>query len=176
MQGPTKKFPSKGFRRSYRSNNHKQAGSKSDSVEIRKTRPLRCYICDSPEHLARNCRQKNTEASGKLTTTQSKLQKTTSSKVIRTVSCPSKNQNGIRCVKVLIEGVHVTGLVDMGSDITIIRGDLFYKIASVAKMDINSIKNFDQKVCTYDQKPITLGGCIDMRITFGEKHCYYCLY
>ena len=108
-------------------------------MEIRKTRPLRCYICDSPEHLARNCLQKNTEAPGKLTT-QSKSQKTSNSKVIRTASCPSKNQNGVRCVKVLIEGVPVTGLVDTGSDITIIRGDLFYKIAAVAKVEINCIK------------------------------------
>ena len=167
--GPTKKFQSQVYRRAYRSsNNYKQAGSKSDNVEIRKTRPLRCYICDSPEHLARNCRQKNTEAPGKLTT-QSKSQKTSNSKVIRTASCSSKNQNGVRCVKVLIEGVPVTGLVDTGSDITIIRGDLFYKIAAVAKVEINCIKNVEQRVCTYDQKPMTLDGCIDMKITFGEK-------
>ena len=121
--GPTKKFQSQVYRRAYRSSNsYKQAGSKSDNVEIRKTRPLRCYICDSPEHLARNCRQKNTEAPGKLTT-QFKSQKTSNSKVIHTASCPSKNQNGVRCAKVLIEGVPVTGLVDTGSDITIIRGE-----------------------------------------------------
>ena len=64
---------------------------------------------------------------------------------------------------------YVTGLVDTGSDITIIRGDLFYKIAAVAKVEINFIKNVDQRVCTYDQKPMTLDGCIDMKITYGEK-------
>ena len=90
--------------------------------------------------------------------------------MIRTALCPSKNQNGVHCVKVLIEGVPVTGLVDTGSDITIIRGDLFYKIAAVAKVEINFIKNFDQRVCTYDQRPMTLDGCIDMKITFAKKN------
>ena len=79
--GPTKKFQTQGYRRSYRSNNHKQAGSKSDGVEIRKTRPLRCYICDSPEYLARNCRQKSSEAPGKFNNNLIKSQKTTSFKV-----------------------------------------------------------------------------------------------
>ena len=133
---------------------------------------MRCYICDSPENLARNCWQKNTEAPGKLTT-QSKSQKTPNSKVIRTESCPSKNQNGVCCVKVLIEGVPVTGLVDTGSDITIIQGDLFYKIAAVAKVEIKIV---DQGVCTYNQKPMTLNGCIDMRITFGEKNIISTVY
>ena len=54
--GPTKKFPSQGLRRAYRSNvNYKQTGNKSDNV---RAKPLRCYICDSPEHLARDCRKK----------------------------------------------------------------------------------------------------------------------
>ena len=39
--GPTKKFQSQVYRRAYRSsNNYKQVGSKSDNVEIRKTRSL----------------------------------------------------------------------------------------------------------------------------------------
>ena len=41
--GPTKRFQSQVYRRAYQSsNNYKQAGSKSDNVEITKTRPLRC--------------------------------------------------------------------------------------------------------------------------------------
>ena len=96
--------------------------------------------------------------------------------MIRTASCPSKNQSGVHCVKVLIEGVPVTSLVDTGSDITIIRGDLFYKIAAVAKVEIKFIINVDQRVCTYDQKPMTLDGCIDMKITFGEKNIVTTVY
>ena len=96
--------------------------------------------------------------------------------MIRTASCPSKNQNGVCCVKVLIEGVPVTGLIDTGSDITIIRGDLFCKIVAVAKVEINFIKNVDQGVCTYEQKPMTQDGCIDMKITFGEKNIVTTIY
>ena len=67
--GPTKKFPSQGLRRAYRSNvNYKQAENKLDNVKVRRAKPLRCYICDNPEHLARDYRKKTTEAPGKLTT------------------------------------------------------------------------------------------------------------
>ena len=150
--GLTKKFPSQRLRRAYRSNvNYKQTGNKSDNVEVRRAKPLRCYICDSPEHLARDCRKKTNEAPGKLTT-PSKSQKTPNSKVIRTTSKPSGNQTGVCCVKVLIEGVPATGLIVTGSDITIIRGDLFYKIATVDNLEMCSTKDVDQKVCTYDQK------------------------
>ena len=96
--------------------------------------------------------------------------------MIRTASKPSGNQTEVRCVKVLIEGVPATGLIDTGSDITIIRGDLFYKIATVANLEMCSIKDVDQKVCTYDQKPIALDGRIDMKITFGEKNIVTAVY
>ena len=42
--GPTKKFPSQGLRRAYRSNvNYKQTENKSDNVKVRRAEPLRCY-------------------------------------------------------------------------------------------------------------------------------------
>ena len=58
----------------------------------------------------------------------------------------------------MIEGVAVSGLIDTGSDITIIRGDLFYQIVSEGGLEIQSLKPAEQKACTYDQKPITLDG------------------
>jgi len=36
----------------------KQKGNKA-------TKQLRCYICDSPNHLARQCKQTKTESTGK---------------------------------------------------------------------------------------------------------------
>ena len=71
----------------------------------------------------------------------------------------------------LIEGVPVTGLIDTGSDITIIRGDLFYQIVAEAHdhLKIQCLKTADQKACTYDQKPITLDRQMDMKIGFGKK-------
>ena len=53
-----------------------------------------------------------------------------------------------RCVQVNIEGVPVTGLIDTGSDITIVRGDLLYHIVSTAGLEESNIKPADQKACT----------------------------
>jgi len=50
----------------------------------------------------------------------------------------------------MVEGVPIIGLTDTGSDITIMKGDQFYDM-------------------TCDQKPITLGGQIDVKIAFGRK-------
>ena len=44
-------------------------------------------------------------------------------------------------VTVMIEGVAVSGLIDTGSDITIIRGDLFYQIVSEGGLEIQSLKS-----------------------------------
>ena len=38
------------------------------------------------------------------------------------------------------------------------------------------MKDVGQKVCTYDQKPIALDGCINMKITFGEKNIVTTVY
>ena len=79
------------------------------------------------------------------------------------------NKSGCCCVKVKIEGVAVSGLIDTGSDITIIRGDLFYQIVSESGLKLQSLKPAEQKACTYDQKPITLDGQMDMKVSFGDK-------
>ena len=69
----------------------------------------------------------------------------------------------------MIEGIAVSGLIDTGSDITIIRGDLFYQIVSQGGLEIQSLKPAEQKACTYDQKPITLDGQMAMKVSFGDK-------
>ena len=35
--------------------------------------------------------------------------------------------------------------------------------------EVQYLKTAEQKACTYDQKPITLDGQMDMKIGFGEK-------
>ena len=69
----------------------------------------------------------------------------------------------------MVEGVPIVGLIDTGFDITIMRGDQFYDMMKEANLNINHLKPTEQRTCTYDQKPITLDGQIDMKITFGEK-------
>ena len=68
-----------------------------------------------------------------------------------------------------VEGIPVTGLIDIGSDVTIIRGDLFYHIVETAKLEESNLIPADLKACIYDQKQITLDGQIDLRISFGKE-------
>ena len=72
-------------------------------------------------------------------------------------------------MEVMVEGFPVVGLIDTGSDITIMRGDQFYNMVKGANLDIQQLKPTEQKACTYDQKPITLEGLMDVKITFGDK-------
>ena len=108
-----------------------------------------------------------------MTVTPAKLKKTGAqekkdNKMIRTRSYTDNGRES-RCVEVKIEGVPVTGLIDTGSDITIVRGDLLYHIVSTAGLEASKIRSADQRACTYDQKPITLDGQIDLNISFGEN-------
>ena len=64
----------------------------------------------------------------------------------------------------MVEGVPIIGLIDMGSDITIMRGDQFYDMVKEAHLSIQYLKPTEQRARTYDQKPITLDGQIDMKI------------
>jgi len=75
-----------------------------------------------------------------------------------------------RCVEVNVEGIPITGVIDTGSDITILRGDIFYQIVSDSDLDVLVLKPAEQvKACTYDQKPIHLDDRIDMKVNFDEK-------
>jgi len=97
---------------------------------------------------------------------QKTIQEPKGNKMIRTrYYTPKQKQSS--CVQVTVEGIPVTGLIDTGSDITIIRGDLFYHIVETAKLERKVILNLpDLKACLYDQKPITLDGQIDL---LGKK-------
>ena len=76
--------------------------------------------CNSPNHLAHDCQVHKSESRGK-------GQK--DNKMIRT-RFHSDSERESRCVKVEVEGVPVIGLIDTGSAITIIRGDLLHQILS----------------------------------------------
>ena len=144
-------------------------GNKTDQEGNQQQKQLRCYICDSPKHLARQCQQQKTESPGKKTTQNQSPKTTSGTRVIQTGSHMSTKKSRSCCVEVMIEGVPVTGLIDTGSDITIIRGDLFYQIISESGLKVESLKPAEQKACTYDQKPITLDGQMDMKVSFGDK-------
>ena len=66
----------------------------------------------------------------------------------------------------MVEGVSTISLLDTGSDIIIMRGDQFYNMVKEAHLNVHHLKPTEQ---TYDQKPITLGSHIDVKIAFGGK-------
>ena len=80
---------------------------KSEKEENQQKKKLRCYICDSPNHLARQCPQQRTESPGKKTT-QTKSSRTSGTRVIRTGPHMSMKKSGSCCVEVMIEGVPLT--------------------------------------------------------------------
>ena len=150
----------KSFQRSYNSTSGNRA------KPFVKQGSLRCFNCNSPHHLARDCHKPKTESQGK--SSQKATQEPKGAKMIRTRYNTSKQKQS-SCVEVKVEGVPVTGLIDTGSDITIIRGDLFYHIVETARLEESRLQPADLKACTYDQKPITLDGQMDLHISFSER-------
>ena len=136
----------------------------------KKPKQLRCYICDSPNHLACHCQRSKTESTGgKLIQTKTSKGQGPGTNVIRDNSSSSVKGSS-RCVEVNVEGIPITGVIDTGSDITILRGDVFYQIVSDSDLDVLDLKPAEQvKACTYDRKPIHLDGQIDMEVSFDEK-------
>ena len=45
-----------------------------------------------------------------------------------------------------------------------------------ATLKVESLKPAEQKACTYDQKPITLDGQMDMKVSFGDKTIFATVY
>ena len=72
-------------------------------------------------------------------------------------------------MKVYVQGVPAYGLVDSGADISIIRGSLFKKVATVARLRKRDLKKVDKTPRTYDQKTFHLDGRMDLDVSFGEK-------
>ena len=73
-----------------------------------------------------------------------------------------------RCVRLQIQGVPVVGILDSGSDITIMGGALFKKVATAAKLKRKGLKQSDKVPRTYTHKPFILDGRMDLEVSFGN--------
>ena len=74
-----------------------------------------------------------------------------------------------RCARVSIQGVPIYGIVDSGADITIIGGEMFKKVAIVARLKKRNLRPADRTPYSYDRKPFKLDGRMDLEISFGGK-------
>ena len=73
------------------------------------------------------------------------------------------------CARVQVQGVPVYGLIDTrGANITIIGGDLFRRVATIARLRKWEFKKADKTPRTYDQKSFTLDSRMDLDLAFGD--------
>ena len=147
-------------------------------------RQVKCYTCGSPNHLACDCRVPTTESRGKtrMVKTNTECDKLNDfSKIAEylfpsSISLPASMsviQSEVitpKCIAVQIEGVPIRGIVDTGSDITILNGSAFWEIVNMSKVpNREQFKPANRKAYTYGHHPLSLDGQIDLHIKFGEK-------
>jgi len=72
-------------------------------------------------------------------------------------------------VVVQVQGVPAVGVVDSGSDITIMGAELFAKVAVTARLHKRDLKKADRIPRTYDHRTFSLDGRLDLDIKFDGK-------
>ena len=159
----------------------------------RSQKHLRCYICNGLGHFAYECRSQKSESSGKV-----KAHPISGAKVIWAQDSQKQPVNQAftkisrflfpadqptqvptiksrdstyksRHVEVEIEGVPVTGIIDTGSDITIISGELFENIVDAVQLSSETFKPANKQACAYNGQTISLDDQMDVTISF-ESH------
>ena len=145
--------------------------------------PRQCYICGSADHLARSCKKRKTESSGQARrNTDARAQGIRSkedpldflhpdtdeeSGDVKTVRIQDRGSRP-REVLVEVQGVQATGIIDTGADISIMGPELFKQVAAVARLRKSAFKKPDKTPYTYDHRPFTLDGKLELDITFNN--------
>lgn len=63
---------------------------------------------------------------------------------------------------ILVQGVPAVRVIDIGSDITIIGGNLFQKVAIAAQLCKRDVQTLDCTPRTFDQKPFHIDGKMEL--------------
>ena len=83
---------------------------------------------------------------------------------VRIADCGSKPQYA----DVQIENIPARGVIDSGLDITIMGGELFRHVATVARLRKSQLRKPDRVPKTYDGRTFTHDGMMDLDITFNS--------
>ena len=74
-----------------------------------------------------------------------------------------------KSIEVQIEGLPIRGIIDTGSDITILSGTAFQEIVTACGIKREQFKPPDTTACSYGHQPLKLDGQLDLQVKFGEK-------
>ena len=74
-----------------------------------------------------------------------------------------------KSIEVQIEGLPIRGIIDTGSDITILSGTAFQEIVTACGIKREQFKPPDTTTCSYGHQPLKLDGQLDLQVKFGEK-------
>lgn len=77
--------------------------------------------------------------------------------------------SSVKHASVAVQGVHCKGVIDTGSDITIMGGRLFKKIAAVAHLWKRDFCPADKTPIAYGRQPFTLHGKMSLSISFQDR-------
>ena len=117
--------------------------------------------------MAKDCKnhKNGSESQGKKTTQKNSKD---TDVICTKPNCSNKGRE-FQYVEIKVERLPVMGLIDTGSDITIMRGDLFYHTVGKGGIEVDQLQSPAYKACSYDQKPITLDGQMEIILSFDKK-------
>ena len=135
--------------------------------------PRKCYVCGSTQHLAHKCPKGKQEQESAVSGNSPQNNTGKWANMVRLALEPMDflylldSDDGNVCivrvedkdskpsiVMVEIHGVPARGIIDSGTDITIINGDLFQRVATVARLKKSAFKKPNRIPVTYDQKAL----------------------
>ena len=181
MRDPNARVPPVG-----RQNSDRQQGTNgprpTSSTSARPTdgtRVKKCWKYDKVGHLAKDCpTQVKQEGTGRTVKNPSARMVTSDDPTLYLLDDDSMQVNQVRiqdqgsqpqCAQVSVGGVPMKGVVDSGSDITILGGEMFKKVVSVACLCQKDFQPPDKTPRNYDQQPFTVDGRIDIDVAFQDK-------
>ena len=168
--------------------NRPKQGSGPRSNTDEKSR--KCWNCDRTGHMAYNCPKPKKESMGKpdhkssakmVSSAETRIPQEVLDDPLQYLLSDPEDSSDIRQVrvqdhgskpqkaKVVIGGVPMLGVIDTAADVTIIGGEMFKKVAAVAKLHKKDFKPADKTPYNYDRKPFHLDGKLELDVAFQDR-------